>query len=115
VRDRIEFDDAARTERAERRSRALLEIGLWLYAILSALIVARIVILAFNVQGNVWIVEFINRLTENFVWPLQSLPGGSTRIAGNLTLTDITLLTVVLLVPLLLMALGNPHRLRQSL
>jgi uncharacterized protein YggT (Ycf19 family) len=115
VRDRIEFDDAARSERAERRSRALFEIGLWLYAILSGLIVARIVILAFNVQGNVWIVEFIDRLTHNFVWPLQALPAGSTRIAGNLTLTDVTLITVVVLVPLLLMAFGRPNRHRRSL
>lgn len=115
MRDRIEFDDAARSERAERRSRALFEIALWLYAILSGLIVARIVILAFNVQGNVWIVEFINRLTHNFVWPLKALPGGSTRIAGNLTLTDVTLITVVVLVPLMLMALGKPNRHRRSL
>jgi hypothetical protein len=115
VRDRIEFDDAARTERADRRSRALFEIALWLYAILSALIVARIVILALNVQGNIWIVEFIDRLTNNLVWPLQALPGGSTLIAGNLTLTDVTLITVVLLFPLVLMALGNPRRTPRSL
>lgn len=115
MRDRIEFDDAARADRAELRTRALLEIALWVYAILSALIVARIIILAFNVQGNIWIVEFIDRLTHNFVWPLQALPGGSTRIAGNLTLTDVTLITFVILVPMLLMALGNPHKRRRSL
>ena len=115
MRDRIEFDDAARSERADLRSRVLFEIALWFYAIVSALIMARIVILAFNVQGNVWIVEFIDQLTNNFVWPLQAVPGGSTRIAGNLTLTDVTLITFVVLVPLVLMALGKPARRRHAL
>lgn len=115
MRDRIEFEEADRSGRAELRSRALFEIALWGYSILSALIVARIVILAFNVQGNIWVVQFIDRLTHYFVWPLQALPGGSTLIAGNLTLTDITLLTFVIIVPLFLMAIGNPSRHRRSL
>jgi hypothetical protein len=115
VKDRIEFEESDRSGRSELRTRALLEIALWGYAILSALIVARIIILAFNVQGNIWIVEFIDALTNNFVWPLQALPGGSTSVAGNLTLTDITLVTFVILVPLVLMAIGNPHRRRRSL
>ncbi len=115
MRDRIEFEDTDRAGRSEFRSRALFEIALWGYSILSALIVARIVILAFNVQGNIWVVQFIDRLTHNFVWPLQALPGGSTRIVGNLTLTDVTLITFVIVVPLFLMAIGNPNRHRRSL
>lgn len=114
MRDRIEFEESDRGGGSDLRSRALFEIALWTYAILSALIVARIVILAFNVQGNIWVVEFIDRLTHNFVWPLQALPGGSTRIAGNLTLTDITLLTFVVIVPLFLMSIGKPPRRRHS-
>ncbi len=115
MRDRIEFEEAERGGGSDIRSRALLEIALWSYAVLSALIVARIVILAFNVQGNIWVVEFIDRLTHYFVWPLQALPGGSTRIAGNLTLADVTLLMFVLVVPLFLMAIGKPSRRRHSL
>ena len=115
MRDRIEFEDSDRAGRSDTRSRILFEIALWSYAITSALIVARIIILAFNVQGNIWVVQFIDRLTHYFVWPLQALPGGSTRIAGNLTLTDVTLLMFVILVPLFLMAIGKPPRRRHSL
>jgi len=115
VRDRIEFDDQTQSGRSEFRQRALLEIGLWMYAVLSALIVARIVILAFNVQGNVWVVQFIESITDIFVRPLQSLPGSSKTIVGNLTLTDVTLLTFIVVVPLFLMAIGKSRRHRSSL
>lgn len=115
MKDRIEFEDASRGGRAEIRSRALFEIGLWAYAIISALIIARILILAFNVEGNVWVVDFINGLTNVFVWPLQRVPGGDTRIAGELTLTDVTLLAFVVLVPLFLIAIGNQPRGRRGL
>jgi hypothetical protein len=115
MKDRIEFEDDGRGGRSEFRSRALFEIGLWAYALVSALIIARILILAFNVEGNVWVVEFIEGLTSIFVWPLQRIPGGDTRIAGELTLTDVTLLSFVLLVPLFLIAIGNHPRGRRGL
>ena len=43
-------------------------------------------------EGNVWVVEFIEGLTDIFVWPLQRLPGGDRQIVGELTLADVTLL-----------------------
>jgi len=107
MKDRIEFEDDGRNGRSEFRSRALFEIGLWAYAVISALIIARILVLAFNVEGNVWVVEFIDGLTSAFVWPLQRLPGGDALIAGKLTLADVTLLAFVLIVPLFLIAVGN--------
>jgi hypothetical protein len=115
MKDRIEFEDDGRDGRSEFRARALFEIGLWAYAVISALIVARILILAFNVEGNVWVVDFIEGLTNIFAWPLQRLPGGDRQIAGELTIADVTLLAFVLLVPLFLIAVGNQQRGRQGL
>ena len=115
MKDRIEFEEDDRGGQSEFRSRALFEIGLWAYSVISALIVARILILAFNVEGNVWVVEFIEGLTDVFVWPLQRLPGGDRQIAGELTLADVTLLAFVLVVPLFLIAIGNQRRGRQGL
>jgi len=114
MKDRIEFEDDG-GGRSEFRTRALFEIGLWAYAVISALIVARIIILAFNVEGNVWVVEFIDGLTGLFVWPLQRLPGGDSRVAGELTLSDLTLVAFVLVVPLFLIAIGNRRSDRQRL
>jgi hypothetical protein len=115
MKDRIEFEDDGRGGRSEFRARALFEIGLWAYAVISALIVARILILAFNVEGNVWVVEFIDGLTNLFVWPLQRLPGGDRQIAGELTLSDVTLLAFVLIIPLFLIAIGNQVRGRRGI
>ena len=115
MKDRIEFEDDGRGGRTEFRSRALFEIGLWAYSMISALIVARILILAFNVEGNVWVVEFIEGLTSMFVWPLERLPGGDRQLAGELALSDLTLLAFVLIVPLFLIAVGNQRRNRQGL
>ncbi len=115
MKDRIEFEDNGRGGRSEFRSRALFEIGLWAYAVISALIIARVLILAFNVQGNVWVVEFIDSLTRIFIWPLKRLPGGDALVVGELTLADFTLLAFVVIVPLLLIAFGNRRNDRQGL
>lgn len=115
MKDRIEFDESVQDARSIIHSRALFEIALWAYAIASGLIVARVLILLFNVEGRVWVVTFINRLTELMVWPLERLPGGERNFPGGLTLSDVTLLVFVMLVPLLLIAFGRPPARRQGL
>jgi hypothetical protein len=115
VKDRIEFDESAQDGRSLIHSRMLFEIGLWIYAVASGLIVARILILLFNAEGRVWVVTFIEGLTDLMVWPLQRLPGGERDLLGGLTLADVTLLVFVILVPLLLIAFGRSPARRQRL
>lgn len=115
MKDRIEFDESVQDGRSLIHARMLFEIGLWAYSIVSGLIVARLLILLFNVEGRVWVVDFIDGLTDLMVWPLQRLPGGERGLPGGLTLSDATLLVFVILVPLLLIAFGRPPSRRQSL
>ncbi|MGH2550085.1 MAG: hypothetical protein ACRDHN_11870 [Thermomicrobiales bacterium] len=115
MKDRIEFDESVQDARSIIHSRALFEIILWLYAIASGLIVARLLILLFNVEGRVWVVSFIDRLTDIMVWPLKRLPGGERGLPGGLTLSDATLLVFVVLVPLSLIAFGRSPARRQGL
>jgi hypothetical protein len=115
VKDRIEFDESAQDARSLIHSRMLFEIGLWIYAIASGLIVARLLILVFNAEGRVWVVTFIEGLTDLMVWPLQRLPGGDRNLPGGLTLSDATLFGFVVLVPLLLIAFGRSPARRQRL
>jgi hypothetical protein len=115
VKDRIEFDESVQEGRSLIHSRMLFEIGLWVYSIASGLIVARLLILLFNAAGGVWIVDFIESVTDLMVWPLQRLPGGERDLPGGLTLSDATLLVFVILVPLLLIAFGRSPARRQQL
>lgn len=115
MKDRIEFDESVQDARSIIHSRALFEIALWIYAIVSGLIVARILILLFNVEGRVWVVTFINGLTDLMVWPLEKLPGGDRDLPGGLALSDATLLVFVILVPLSLIAFGRSPARRQGL
>ncbi len=115
MKDRIEFDESVQDGRSFIHSRMLFEIGLWIYSVASGLIVARLLILLFNVEGRVWVVSFINSLTDRMVWPLKRLPGGTRDLPGGLTLADATLVVFIVMVPLLLIAFGRSPARRQQL
>jgi hypothetical protein len=115
MKDRIEIEERGRPGRFGSSSRILFEIGLWLYAVVSGIIVARSIVLALNVSGEIWIVRFVRTLTGPIVGILKRLPGGDASIVGAMTLADVTMLVFVGLVPLMLIAFGRPPSARQRL
>jgi hypothetical protein len=115
MKDRMELEDRTRSGRFDSRSRVLFEIGLWLYAVASGIIVTRTIVLALDVSGEIWIVKFVRTLTGPIVDILQRLPGGDATIVGAMTLADVTLLVFVGIVPLMLIAFGRPSAGRKQL
>jgi len=107
MKDRMELEDRTRNGRFDSRSRVLFEIGLWLYAVASGIIVTRSIVLALDVSGEIWIVNFVRTLTGPIVDLLKRLPGGDATIVGAMTLADVTLLVFVGIVPLMLIAFGR--------
>jgi len=115
MKDRMELEDRTRNGRFDSRSRVLFEIGLWLYAVASGIIVTRAIVLALDVSGEIWVVKFVRTLTGPIVDILKRLPGGDATIVGSMTLADMTLLVFVGIVPLMLIAFGKPSSGRQRL
>ncbi len=92
------------------RSHLTVEIALTTYAAVSALLIARLVILLLAVPQWIWIRETIGTLTDIFVWPLTLIPEATRPLLGDAALPDLTAVGVVVLVPLLLIARNRNAR-----
>jgi hypothetical protein len=89
------------------RSQVALELALLVYAMISTLVIVRIVLLALGVDHRLWIGATFYRFTDPFVDVLARLPGADRSFVGGVTLPDLTLLALVALVPLAMIARGR--------
>jgi uncharacterized protein YggT (Ycf19 family) len=97
-------------ESQEIRSQAALELVLNLYAVAGALIVFRSFLRALRVDRSLWVGEAIYGVTNPFVVPFTLLPAAETRLIGDLTLADLTLLALVILFPIGISIYGGRGR-----
>lgn len=106
----IELPRPRRGNGQEERSQVLLEICLNLYALVAAAVVARALLLILGIDRRVWIGAITYRVTGPLAKPLAMLPGAGTRMIGNATLADCTLVALAVLVPLGILVRGNARR-----
>lgn len=104
------IDPALRQRRRAGTSQLAMELVLTAYAAISAIILLRTVLVAMDVTDRIWIGSFVFGLTDRFTSLLDKLPGASTEIVLNLSVSDLTLLAPVVLFPLGLIATGGRNR-----
>ena len=97
---RLQRDDGP----SGNRSQLALELILTAYALVSALLVVRLLLKIVHVSSRVWAGSTIDRVTDPILLPLAVLPGSGRQILGAASLADITAVLLLLLVPLWLMA-----------
>jgi hypothetical protein len=95
-------------------TRILLEIFLHVYAVASAIILVRASLRALGVDQNLWVTSLLDQLVLPATILLDRIPGAQRTLAGAMTLTDLTLLAGVAIVPLALVARGRPPAKRRG-
>lgn len=91
----------------ELRSQIAFELLLNGYAIAGTLFVFRAVFKALQVSRQRWVGSLIYGITGIIADRLLRIPVASTRLFGDMTLVDLTLLAGVVLFPLGLLMFGN--------
>ncbi|MGC4105021.1 MAG: hypothetical protein QM753_01545 [Thermomicrobiales bacterium] len=104
------IDPALRQRRRAGTSQLAMELILTVYAAVAAIILLRTVLAAMEVTDRIWIGAFVYGITNPVTALLDRLPGASSVIAFNLTVSDLTLLAPVVLFPLGLIATGGRNR-----
>jgi hypothetical protein len=89
------------------RSQIAVELALFVYAVLTGLVLVRLTLLFLNVDHRLWIGRTFYRYTDPLVDLLARLPGANRAIVREVTLPDLTLLALLLLVPLAMIARGR--------
>ena len=94
----------------EIRSQLALELMLNAYAIGGALMIFRALLKALEVDRSLWVGGAIYGITDLIERPISILPGADSLVFGDMTLTDATLVALVVLFPLGLLVAGNRNR-----
>jgi hypothetical protein len=97
---------------ASGRSQLATELLLTGYAVVSAIILLRTVLVILDVTNRVWLGSFIYGITKPVTRILNHVPGADRIVLQGLSLADLTLLAPVLLFPLGLIATGGWGRSR---
>jgi hypothetical protein len=84
----------------EVRSQLALELALTAYAAAATAFLTRFLLRALDIDDQLWIGATTYRYTDPFARPFSFLPGAGRSIVGAATLTDLTLIALLLLVPL---------------
>ena len=93
-----------------RQSQLPLILLLNAYAAIGALFVSRAILNALEISGRYWVGRQIFRATDPFATILELFPGGSSVLAGQMTVADLTLVLAVVLFPLGILAFGGRGR-----
>ena len=104
------IDPSLRNRRRAGTSQLPMELLLTAYAVVAAIILLRTLLVAMEVTDRIWIGAFIYGMTDHVTVLLDRLPGATTPIMWNLSVSDLTLLAPVVLFPLGLIALGDHDR-----
>ncbi len=93
-----------RRRNQEQRSQLATELLILVYSVIATIILIRTVLVLLEITERIWIGSFIYGITAPLTDVLVQLPGFGRELVGNLTLTDLVLLSVVVLFPLGLVA-----------
>lgn len=104
------IDPSLRNRRRAGTSQLPMELLLTAYAVVAAIILLRTLLVAMEVTDRIWIGALIYGMTDHVTVLLDRLPGATTPIMWNLSVSDLTLLAPVVLFPLGLIALGDHDR-----
>lgn len=102
-----------RREVGETRSYALTIVALNVYAAISAVVVLRTVLVAFDTTRSIWMGRFVFGLTSRATDLLEMLPGATRELLGPFTAIDLSMIGLVLLFPLGMVASGGNLRRRR--
>lgn len=94
----------ARRATVVARSHAAAELGLSAVAILSALLLLRVLFAATGVSDRVLAGAVMYGATAPLVLPLEKIPAGARPFLGGATLADVTTAVLVLTIPLFLIS-----------
>jgi hypothetical protein len=86
------------------RSQLALEVALTAYALVGAALIVRLALRLLDVPARVWAGGSVYGVTDPLLWPLQRLPGGERELLGAATLSDVTAVAIVALIPMALVA-----------
>jgi len=70
------------------------------YAAVSALLLARLVLLSLGVHPNIWSGHVVYTVTAPLVLPFTVFPGATRHVLGEATLPDLTAVAILALLPL---------------
>ncbi|HYH10725.1 MAG TPA: hypothetical protein VD789_00110 [Thermomicrobiales bacterium] len=110
------LDQAVQRQRravGETRSYALTIVALNVYAAISAVIVLRTVLVAFDATESIWMGRFVFGPTSRVTGLLEVLPGATREVLGPFNAIDLSLVGLVLLFPLGMVASGGNLRRRR--
>ncbi|MDQ3043845.1 MAG: hypothetical protein M3R06_01660 [Chloroflexota bacterium] len=74
------------------------------YAFLTAAVLFRLVLVVLDTPERLWIATTVYGLTDPIVRPLRLLPGAERVLFFGITLPDATLVSILMLVPLWMLA-----------
>jgi len=97
----------ARRRVQEERSQVAIEVLLVLYAVLATIVLIRTVLVLLDISDRIWVGSFIFGITSPITDVLAMMPGFTRELVGPLTMTEFTLLGLVVLFPLGLVATGG--------
>lgn len=96
-----------RVSTQELRSQVALELLLNGYAVVGSLFVFRALFKTLEVSSQRWVGGLVYGITGVVADRLLRIPAADTRLVGDLTLIDMTLVALVVLFPLGLLMFGN--------
>lgn len=96
-----------RRRNQEQRSQLATELLILVYAVLATILLIRTVLVLLDITARIWIGSFIYGITSPVTDALSQLPGFGRPLVGPLTMTDLVLLSFVVLFPLGMVATSN--------
>jgi uncharacterized protein YggT (Ycf19 family) len=85
-------------------ARLLAQMGVAAFALASAFVIIRSLLLSVGIADNLWVGSVIYRLTDPIANVVKIVPGGDLELVGRLTLADLTMLAMVVVVPAAIVA-----------
>lgn len=89
------------------RSQLAMEVAVTTYALVGTLIILRLVLILLGVSNRVWTGEVVFSVTDAMLAPLVLVPGGNRLVVAQLTLADLTAVSLLALVPMALFAISR--------
>ena len=85
-------------------TRLLIQMGVAVYAVATALILVRCLYLSIGVNYGLWVGNAVYQFTDPIVSIIGILPGANLELIGLLTVADLSLLALAVLIPFLMLA-----------
>ena len=84
-----------------------MEVAVTSYALVSTLLILRLVFRLLSISERVWTGEVVFGVTDAMLAPLILVPGSDRPVLSRFTLAELTAVSLLLLVPMALFAVSR--------